>query len=152
MEIDANVYNLLNVLLQVILWYLIISSPAVLLTIELYAYGKYKKWKDTEVKEKEKIILGRANKIVAQDEELQRQADEKKKLDLEIDLLRIRKKSIQDELGISETRGESEEEKKDDGPDLSLMNIRQLKELAKERNLKMYSKKNKQQLIKMLKE
>ena len=87
MEIDANVYNLLNVLLQVMLWSLIISSPAIILTIEMYGYEKYKKWKDTEIKEKEKIIVGRANKIISQDDELQRQHDDKLRLSLDIELL-----------------------------------------------------------------
>lgn len=151
MEIDANVYHLLNVLLQVILWSLIISSPFIILTIEMYAYERYKKWKDTEAKEKEKIILGRANKIVAQDEELQRQNEEKKKLELEIDLLNIRKKSIQDEIGIPDDPEETEEDPEEVVTDLSQMTIRELKSLAKERGLKMYSKKNKEQLVKLLK-
>ena len=148
MEIDVNVYNLLNVLLQVVLWSLIISAPAIILTIEMYAYERYKKWKDTEVKDKEKIILGRANKIVRQDEELQRQDKEKEKVNLELDLLMIRKKSLQDELGISE---DDEVDDPEEEIDLSTMNIKQLKELAKARGLKMYSKKNKQQLLKLLK-
>lgn len=147
MEIDANVYNLLNVLMQVILWYLIISSPAVLLTIELYLYGKYKKWENTEAKEKEKIIVGKANKIVSLDEEMARQNEDKKKLEFEIDLLRIQKKTLQDEVGISDDNPGSNLKEE---TDLSKMNIKQLKELAKQRGLKMYSKKNKQQLLKML--
>jgi len=149
MEVDANVYNLLNVLLQVILWSLIISAPAIILTIEMYAYERYKKWKDTEVKEKEKIILGRANKIVAQDEELQRQDKERLRLSLDVELLQKRKQSLQDELGLSE---EKEEEHPEQEIDLDSMSIRELKAYAKERGLKMYSKKNKQQLLKMLKE
>ncbi len=148
MEIDANVYNLLNILLQVVLWSLIISAPAIIFTIEMYAYERYKKWKDTEVKEKEKIIVGRANKIVSQDEELQRQHDDKLRLSLDVELLEKRKKSLQDELGISEEPEVPEPEEK---IDLNSMKRVELLALAKERGLKMYSKKNKQQLIEMLK-
>jgi|LGOV01.1.fsa_nt_gb hypothetical protein len=147
MEIDANVYNLLNILLQVVLWSLIISAPAIILTIEMYAYERYKKWKDTEVKEKEKIILGRANKIVSQDEELQRQHDNKLRLDLDVELLEKRLKAQREELGITE---EPEVEELEEKTDLKTLKRVELLALAKERNLTMYSKKNKQQLIKML--
>lgn len=147
MEIDANVYNLLNVLLQVLLWSLIISAPAIILTIEMYGYEKYKKWKDTEIKEKEKIIVGRANKIISQDDELQRQHDDKLRLSLDIELLEKRQKALREELGLSE---EPEVEETEEKTNIKTMNIKQLKKLAKERGLKMYSKKNKQQLIKLL--
>ena len=147
MEIDANVYNLLNVLLQVMLWSLIISAPAIILTIEMYGYEKYKKWKDTEIKEKEKIIVGRANKIISQDDELQRQHDDKLRLSLDIELLEKRQKALREELGLSE---EPEVEETEEKTNIKTMNIKQLKKLAKERGLKMYSKKNKQQLIKLL--
>ena len=148
MEIDANVYNLINTLLQVVLWYLIISSPMVLLTIELYLYGRYKKWKNTEIQEKEKIIVGKANTIQKFDQDIQYQHEEKHRLNLDIELLMKRKKALQEELGLSE---ETEHPDTED-IDLDKMNVKQLKALAKDRGLKMYSKKNKKQLLKMLQE
>jgi hypothetical protein len=152
MEISPNVYNLINILLQALLWSLIISTPFIILTLEMYAYGKYKKWKNSDDQEHDKIIIKRANQIIAVDDELSRQADEKKKLDLELDLLNIRKKSLQDELGISQEPEVDELEIKEpeNEIDLSTMNIRELKALAKERGLTMYSKKNKAQLLKIL--
>lgn len=160
MQIDSNVYHLINVLFKVILYSLIISTPFIILTIELYGYERYKKWKDTEVKEKNKIILGRANKIVKQDEELSRQNDDRRKLTLEVELLEQRKKGLEKikkdltiELGIEEEHDSDEtaaEETVEVKPDLKTMNIKQLKALAKERGLTMYSKKNKKALIKML--
>lgn len=137
----------MNILLKVILVSLIVSSPAIILTIEMYLYERYKKWKNTEVQEKEKIILGKANKIVSQDEELQRQADEKKKLELELDLLNIRKKSLQEELNISDVQ---KEDIQDDEIDLSDMSIKQLHEVAKKQNIKRYSKLKKKQLLALL--
>lgn len=147
-NIDPNVYNLLNVLLQVVLWSLIISAPAIILTIEMYAYERYKKWKDTEVKEKEIIIVGKANQIIKSDEELQRQHDDKLRLGLDVELLEKRKKSLQDELGISK-----EPEVKETKEEIDLNTLKRVELLArcKERGFKMYSKKNKQQLIKILK-
>lgn len=147
-NIDPNVFNLLNVLLQVVLWSLIISAPAIILTIEMYAYERYKKWKDTEVKEKEIIIVGKANQIIKSDEELQRQHDDKLRLGLDVELLEKRKKSLQDELGIS-----NEPEVKETKEEIDLNTLKRVELLArcKERGFKMYSKKNKQQLIKILK-
>src|SRR6056297_2782057 len=110
MEIDANVYHLLNVLFQVLLWSLIISSPAIILTVEMYLYERYKKWKDTEIKDKEKILLGKAKNIVKQDEELERQADERKRLEVDIELLMKRKKALSDELGIEEEIPQGDQE------------------------------------------
>lgn len=156
MELDSNVYYLINVLLKVILWSLIISAPAIILTVEMYAYEKYKKWKDTEIKEKEKIILGRAKKIVSQDEELQRQADERKRLELDVELLMKRKKALDVELGNDSPTAEidptAEQKETTQTIDLESMNIKQLKSLAKKSGFKMYSKKNKSQLLKLLKE
>jgi predicted RNase H-like nuclease (RuvC/YqgF family) len=153
MEIDANVYHLLNILFQALLWSLIISSPAIILTIEMYLYERYKKWKDTEIKEKEKILLGKAKNIVKQDEELERQAYEKRKLEQAVDLLKERKKMLEDELGIEEeiSLGD-QEEKQEEKIDINSMNIKQLKALAKEKGLTRYSRKSKKQLLKMLKD
>lgn len=148
MEIDANVYNLINLLLQVVLWYLIITAPMVLLTIELYLYGRYKKWKDSEIQEKEKIIVGKANTIQKFDADIQYQHEEKHRLNLDIELLMKRKKALQEELGISEESNHKVTEE----INLDKMNVKQLKAVAKDRGLKMYSKKNKKQLLKMLQE
>ncbi|MDA3884886.1 MAG: Rho termination factor N-terminal domain-containing protein [Candidatus Delongbacteria bacterium] len=155
---NEAVYNLINTLLQVILVSLIISTPFIIVIILMYGYGRYKKWKDTEIKEKEKIILGRSKAIVKQDEELQRQADDKKRLDLDVELLQKRKKSLTEELGLSdeahedaqEVHGDDQEEQPEESPDIESMNIKQLKSLAKEIGLTRYSKKNKKQLVKML--
>lgn len=147
MEIYPIVYHLINILIQVVLWSLIFSTPLILITIEMYLYERYKKWKDTEVKEKEKIILGRAKQITTYDEEIERQEINLKKINLDVELLEKRKKSLQDELGIEDAHDEDEQ---DNNIDLESMTVIQLKELAKERGLTMYSKKNRKQLIQML--
>ena len=172
MQIDQQVYDLLNTLLTVILWTLIISAPAILLTLEMYGYEKFKKYKYKEVAEKEKIILGKANQITKQDEELERQAHERKKLTQEIELLEQRRKALKkmdhdpatdpEDTDPEDTDPEDtdpEDTDPEDTPnmdellkkDLDEMNIREMKKLAKYKGLTMYSKKNKKQLKKMLK-
>lgn len=148
--VDDGVYNLINIFLKVFIISLIVSCPAIILTIEMYFYESYKKWKDTAKKDKEKIILGKANKIVKQDDEITRQSEQILKVNLELELLNIRKKSIQTELGIKEEKPELDDDAADEKIDYNSMTIIQLKDLAKNRGLKMYSKKNKKGLIKML--
>lgn len=147
MVIDPGVYQAVNVLLKFILWSLIISSPLIIATLEMYAYEKYKKWKDTEVKDKEKIIVGKAKETIKHDEHINWQKDEIKKLDLELELLGIRKKSQQLELGIPE---ETEVKEFKEQIDLNAMKRTDLLALCKERGFTMYSRKNKKQLIKIL--
>lgn len=152
MTIDPGVYSLLNVLLKVVIVSAIVAAPSLVLTLAMYLYERYKKWKNTEEKEKERIILGKAKYIVQQNEDLQRQHDEKKKLELELDLLNIRKKSIQDELNLSDEVIPEEDKEPEADIDLTKMNIKELKALAKERKIPMYSKLNKLQLLDKLKE
>lgn len=149
MEIDAEVYGLLNVLLKVVLYSLIVSTPFIILTLEMYAYEKYKKWKDTEIKEKEKIIVGKAKETIKHDQHINWQKDEIKKLDLTIELLEIREKSKRDELGIPE---DTEEEKPEEEIDYDSMKRVELLAICKEREFTMYSRKSKEQLVKLLKQ
>ena len=144
---NEAIYNLVNIFFQVVLWSLIISAPAIILTIEMYAYEKYKKWKNNEEKEYEQIIVSRAKETIKHDEHIGWQKQEQKKLDLEIDLLNVKKKSLQDEVGVPE---ESDEDKPEENLDLNSMKRVEMLALAKERGHKMYSKLNKQQLIKLL--
>lgn len=149
MEIDPNIYTYVNLLLKVLLVYAIIASPIVLTIILLYGYGSYKKWKEIEIKEHEKIIVGQANTIRKNDEDIRWQHEEQLRLSQSIEALRKTKKMLSDELEITDnSEADDSKEKKD----LSSMNVKQLKALAKQRGLKMYSKKNKQQLITLLQE
>ena len=151
--INDDVYRLLNVLLQVILWSLIVSAPAIILTVEMYAYERYKKWKDTDVKEKEKIIVGKAKTITKQNEDIKWQQEEIHKLEYKRDVLQIGIDSMNKKLGSSE---EPEDTPADAKPieeiDLTEMNIKQLKAIAKAVGVSMYSKLNKNALLKKLQE
>ena len=149
MEIDIQVYNLINLLLKVLLYSLIASMPLVILTTEMYLYETYKKWKDTAKKDKEKIILGKANKIVSLDSELERQEQGIKKRKLEIELLDVEIKVKKDSLGKADLE-EAEEDFKIEIADYENMNIKQLRQIAKDKKMTMYSRLSKEDLIKKL--
>ena len=145
--INDDVYRLLNILIQVILWSLIISAPAIILTIEMYAYERYKKYKDKTEKELERIIVGKTNNKEDLESTIKELEEEKRRLDLDVELLEIRKNALNpEEPEEVEVIEEPEEEKKD----LNKMNMKQLQELAREHKLKWYSRMKKTELIKSL--
>lgn len=144
--INDDVYRLLNILIQVILWSLIISAPAIILTIEMYAYERYKKYKDKTEKELERIIVGKTNNKEDLESTIKELEEEKRRLDLDVELLEIRKNALNPEEPEEVEVIEEPEEKKD----LNKMNMKQLQELAREHKLKWYSRMKKTELIKSL--
>lgn len=144
--INDDVYRLLNILIQVILWSLIISAPAIILTIEMYAYERYKKYKDKTEKELERIIVGKTNNKEDLESTIKELEEEKRRLDLDVELLEIRKNALNPEEPEEVETIEEPEEKKD----LNKMNMKQLQELAREHKLKWYSRMKKTELIKSL--
>lgn len=171
MEIDANVYNLINILFQVILWSLIVSSPLIILTIEMYAYEKYKKWKNTEAQEYDRIILGKAESKADLVKQIESLTHEKRDLEVDVKLLNKEKTGLQKILGVEEenpevierhqpidTIYEIEEENPEVSEDpigekkpLEEMNMKQLQELAREYKIKWYSRMKKKVLIETIK-
>ena len=144
----VGIGSILNILIKVALWSLIIATPFIVAILLMYGYKRYKKWSESE-----RIILGRAKKITQYDEELSRQAEEMKKKQLEEDLLDIRIASKKKELGESEEPEVVDpEENTSDDIDFYSMNIKQLKKLAKEYKIPLFSKLNKQQLLDKLKD
>lgn len=144
--INDDVYRLLNILIQVILWSLIISAPAIILTIEMYAYERYKKYKDKTEKELERIIVGKTNNKEDLESTIKELEEVKRRLDLDVELLEIRKNALNPEEPEEVETIEEPEEKKD----LNKMNMKQLQELAREHKLKWYSRMKKTELIKSL--
>lgn len=144
--INDDVYRLLNIFIQVILWSLIISAPAIILTIEMYAYERYKKYKDKTEKELERIIVGKTNNKEDLESTIKELEEEKRRLDLDVELLEIRKNALNPEEPEEVEVIEEPEEKKD----LNKMNMKQLHELAREHKLKWYSRMKKTELIKSL--
>ena len=157
MTIQPEVINLLNLFFKVVIISLIISSPFIIAILEMYGYEKYKKYKDSEVKEKEKIIVKKAQDIETADKQLQWQSEEQHRKQLQLESLQkqieIKQLELQKGKLLNEPDAETpdpEDEKKQ--KTLNDLSIRELKELAKQNKLKMYSKLNKEQLVKFLDE
>lgn len=157
MTIQPEVINLLNLFFKVVIISLIISSPFIIAILEMYGYEKYKKYKDSEVKEKEKIIVKKAQDIETADKQLQWQSEEQHRKQLQLKSLKkqieIKQLELQKGKLLNEPDAETsdpEDEKKQ--KTLNDLSIRELKELAKQNKLKMYSKLNKEQLVKFLDE
>jgi len=155
MEIDANVYNLINILLQVVLWSLIISAPAIILTLEMYAYERYKKWKDMSEKELERIIIGKTTNKESLENEIKELKEDKRRLALDVELLEIRLDALTpeepEESEVIETPEDPEEQiLEKEKMDLNSLNIKQLHELARKHKLKWYSRMKKDELVNAL--
>jgi len=157
MTIQPEVINLLNLFFKVVIISLIISSPFIIAILEMYGYERYKKYKDSEVKEKEKIIVKKAQDIETADKQLQWQTEEQHRKHLELESLQKQIEIKQLELQKGKLLNEPDAETPDPEVEekektLSDLSIRELRELAKENKLKMYSKLNKEQLVKFLEE
>lgn len=153
MEISEQVYNLINILFQVTLWSLIISTPFIILTLEMYAYDRYKKWKNTEEKEFEQIIVGKTYEKENIENTLQELEEKEKRMSLEVELLEVKLKAyklielpevitLEETSAISESTVEITED----------LTINELKTIAKKKGLSGYSKLSKEELLKLLKD
>lgn len=155
MEISEQVFNLINILFTVILYSLIISSPFIILTLEMYAYDKYKKWKNTEEQEFEMIITGKTERKNNLEKDIQELDDLKRRKALDVELLDIKLKALNwvevPEEELEDAGGETDEVVDETSEEItSDLSINELKTIAKKRGLTGYSKKNKEQLIELL--
>jgi|GEM_PF-6607606 len=148
MEISDKVMTLFNLLLEVMLYAAIPASVFIMITLLLYMWERFKKYKESEKKETEKILLGRAKQITEYDHQLERQEKTIKKNSDEIEIQEHRLKKLK-----SITKLDNEEETNSEEVEEILiddMTIIELKDLAKKMGLKMYSKLNKEQLLEKL--
>ncbi|MCD4826541.1 MAG: hypothetical protein K8Q99_02105 [Acholeplasmataceae bacterium] len=142
--IDSSVIAALNFLLKIVLYSFALASPLIILQLMMYGYEHYKKWKKKETKEAERIIV-KMNETITKDALVcDVLANEKTKLQLDVESLEKRRKELQIEIG------EPVEEILEEKQDLKDLNVKQLKKLAKAQNIKRYSKLNKAELLKTL--
>lgn len=157
--IDEQVYFLLNLLLKVIIISLIVSAPFLLITLEMYAYDRYKKWKNTEQQDFERIIVGKVETKENLEKSIEELQEQERRKALDVELLEIKLKAynlielpeiiqIEQPAASEETIKEKEHESTEKISEE--LTINELKTIAKKKGVKGYSKKSKEELIKVL--
>lgn len=142
--IDDSVIVVLNGLLKVILYSMYLASPLIILILLMYGYERYKKWKAKEFREAERIIV-KMNEDIRKDALVCDTLKNKKtELHIEVDALRKEREQLRIDLGKPEDVVIEEKQ------DITQLNIKDLKALAKQRAIPRYSKMNKTQLLEIL--
>lgn len=150
--IDQQVNELLNLFLKILLYSLIVATIPNVITLQSYFWERFKKYKYAEVKEKEMIIVGKAKQISEQDQQLERQEMQAKKLNQEIEVLQHKRKQLEELTKLEEESDPKTDEEEIDETNKKLenMTILEMREIAKEKGLSMYSKLSKKQLLERL--
>lgn len=142
--------QVLDIAYRVLFYTLWIAIPIIVLIILMYAYEKYKKWKDADRKEAERIIVKMNEDIVKSGTTINVLQSRETELKLAVDALEARLKELKKESGEN-----SSEEASDDAKNRVTMvdnktTIKDLHALAKERKIKGFSRMKKEDLIKIL--
>lgn len=146
MTISPGVINAFNVLLKIIIYSAYIAAPIIILLILLYQYERYNKWKAKEIKEAERIIVKMNEDIIKTSDAINKLEDKEKEL-----LVRIeRYQNKIDEMKLQS--GIVDDEPKPDAAaiDLKKLTIRELQDLAKDKNIKGYTRMPKAKLLESL--
>lgn len=153
-----GVISALNILVIVIIWSLIISVPILIMILLLQKYDRYIKDRDKEIKDAERIIVKQNKEVVeatkALDITLKLNKEEEfksLKLEKEIRELELKKEALEKELNIETEAVELlNEDSKNVTVDYKLMTIRDLQQLAKNLEMKGYSRWSKAKLVERL--
>ncbi len=155
-EITRNVLDILFRVIFISGW---IAAPIIMLIMIMYLYEKYKKWKDTERKEAERIIVKMNEDIVKTSAAINNLKPVETELKLSISALESKLKELKAqthelqpvEVVIPEetttSMNEIIAEEKHDSKELT---IKDLHALARERKIKGFSRMKKEVLIKIL--
>lgn len=153
--------NALDILFRVILISGWIAAPIIILILLMYAYEKYKKWKETERKEAERIIVKMNEDIVKTSAAINNLKPVETELKLSISALEAKLKELKTQaITVSDTGsttipGETaiEEASEVETPKATAKQSPTLKELhalARSRKIKGFSRMKKERLIALL--
>ncbi|HLT00215.1 MAG TPA: hypothetical protein VK005_01855 [Acholeplasma sp.] len=126
---------------------LIIAVIPIVLTICLYCYRRYQKWHNKEAKELEKIIVKNNEEIKSSNETINTLKPLENELKLHVENLKLELAALKKEK--SDLTGEVITEETSD-VDMKKLTHKELLTIAKDRKLKGYSRKSKEELLKML--
>lgn len=140
--------DLINVLLKVLIISLTISTPFIVLILLMEFYDRYKKRKNKENREAERIIIKNNEQISKDAISLQVITELHKKLEYSVLKLREEKRALVKELDIEdEDTEELIEEAEEEKIDYSKMTINELHDIARELNIKGFSRMKKEKLV-----
>ncbi|HOI86142.1 MAG TPA: Rho termination factor N-terminal domain-containing protein [Acholeplasmataceae bacterium] len=142
--------QVLDIAYRVLFYTLWIAIPIIVLIILMYAYEKYKKWKDADRKEAERIIVKMNEDIVKSGTTINVLQSRETELKLAVDALEARLKELKKESGENSSDEASDDAKNQATITDSKTTIKDLHALAKERKIKGFSRMKKEDLIKIL--
>lgn len=142
--------QVLDIAYRVLFYTLWIAIPIIVLIILMYAYEKYKKWKDADRKEAERIIVKMNEDIVKSGTTINVLQSRETELKLAVDALEARLKELKKEAGEDDLVEQFEKFVKDQTLPNKQPTIKDLHALAKERKIKGFSRMKKEDLIKIL--
>lgn len=157
MNIAPIISSLINILLGTLIVSLILALPLIILILLMQKYDKYKKDRDKEVREAERIIIRQNESITTNTEAIKilkeiedktefrnlKLADENRKLEQQI-------RDNQIVLGIETEPEVTLEQAEEILADYHSMTIKELHDIAKALEMKSYSRWKKDKLISML--
>lgn len=129
-------------LIRVLFYTLYVAGPIMILIILMYQYEKYKKWKDKEAREAERIIVKRNEEVVETNKAITALEAKKAELKLAVEAYEVKLSEQRAELG-DEPITDDEMIKQVDNK----LTIKELHALAKERGIKGFSRMKKEDLI-----
>lgn len=142
--------QVLDIAYRVLFYTLWIAIPIIVLIILMYAYEKYKKWKDADRKEAERIIVKMNEDIVKSGTTINVLQSRETELKLAVDALEACLKELKKESGENSSEEASDDAKNQVTKVDSKTTIKDLHALAKERKIKGFSRMKKEDLIKIL--
>lgn len=142
--------QVLDIAYRVLFYTLWIAIPIIVLIILMYAYEKYKKWKDADRKEAERIIVKMNEDIVKSGTTINVLQSRETELKLAVDALESRLKELKKESGENSSDDASDDANNQATTIDSKTTIKNLHALAKARKIKGFSRMKKEDLIKIL--
>lgn len=136
----------IDLFIRIVFYSGFVAGPIMILILLMYQYEKYKKWKDKEIKEAERIIVKKNEQIVETSVAINQLEGKKAELVLAVDSLEARLKEMKIESGdVTSTEDETANKTISDK-----LTIKELHALARERKVKGFSRMKKEELLKIL--
>ena len=142
--------NALDIAYRVLFTSLWFAIPIVMLILLMYGYERYKKWKDADRKEAERIIVKMNEDVIKTNETINTLKPIETELRASIAMLEDKLKNLKKETHEMEQESTSDEANNEKTESIKQPTIKELHELAKERKIKGFSRMKKEDLIKIL--